>query len=169
MCQDWWPTLRCNGTLKEALWYSEQRPVSVQGVDGWRRLQQLCIGINLWHLQDPRSTITLMKLRIYPLTWERSYYHSLWCTWSIKMLCQTKKNLLSALLLFQTACYGCPYYVYEGTESVFTTHRLLFWIKGLLQRFSLFIQPVSGRSQVSQRLWKHAHKQLHMLGFLFHC
>ena len=49
-------TLCCNGSLEEALWNCEQRPVGVQGVDGWRRLQQLCIGINLWHLQDTKST-----------------------------------------------------------------------------------------------------------------
>lgn len=43
------------------------------------------------------------------------------------------------------------------TENVFfiKAHRLFFWVEGLLQRLGLFIQPMSGRGQVGQRLWKH--------------
>lgn len=52
-----------------------------------------------------------------------------------------------------TACYCC--HMHEGKSNVFSTHRLLFWVKGLLQCLSFFIQPMSGCSQVSQRLWKH--------------
>lgn len=52
--------------------------------------------------------------------------------------------------------YGC-HCVYEGTGNVFSTHRLLFWVKGFFQCLSLFIQPMSGCGQVSQRLWKQTH------------
>lgn len=81
MCQDWWLTLCCNGSLEEALWYSEQRPVGVQRVDGWRRLQQLCIGIDLWHLQDTRST------------WVWFYCQGLWWTWHVNTFLKAGKNV----------------------------------------------------------------------------
>lgn len=37
---------------------------------------------------------------------------------------------------------------------VFSTHRLLFWIKSLFERLGLFVQSVSRSRQISQGLWK---------------
>lgn len=56
-------TLCCNGSFEEAFRHSEQRPVGVQGVDGWRRLQQLCIRIHLWNLQDKGSSVSHLATR----------------------------------------------------------------------------------------------------------
>lgn len=57
MLQHRWLTLSCNDSFKESLWHSEQRPIGVKRIDGWRWLQQLCIGINIWQLKDTRVTI----------------------------------------------------------------------------------------------------------------